>query len=194
MTRQKVTGRRRVDASARVDAWRRARAAFARAKTRADAFGRASSRAFGRMGDGARCAREDAVAARRAHDRGQAANHGALCLAQVIWGLMHVVSHRALTHVRPTAFCALRLALALPFLGWNARREGGFARARAAALAMWTAPMACAIGGAYLMVFVCNERSGATLVACVQPLLPVLVAVMKFVRRRGRERRGGVLW
>ena len=127
-----------------------------------------------------------------AHDRGQAANHAALCAAQLIWGLMHVFSHRALAHIRPTAFCALRLGLALPFLAWNARREGGVSRAPARALAAWTAPMACAIGGAYLMVFVCNERSGATLVACVQPLLPVLVAVMSsFV---GAEANGRIVF
>lgn len=113
------------------------------------------------------------------HDRGQIVNHAALWTAQLIWALMHVLSHDALEHVEPTAFCALRLALALPFLAISARKEGGSLPWRA--VATWVVPMGAMIGAAYLLVFVANARSGPTLVACVQPIMPVSVAVMSYV-------------
>lgn len=110
-----------------------------------------------------------------AHDRATLANHAALTSAQLIWGLMHVFANAGLRHIEPTAFCAMRLGVALPFLAAQARREGG--RAPWRDLARWVPAMGVSIGGAYLMVFVCNAKSGATLVACVQPLIPVIVAV-----------------
>ena len=51
--------------------------------------------------------------------------HGALVLAQLLFAGMHITAASALDHIPPFSFCALRLALALPFLYWLARREGG---------------------------------------------------------------------
>ena len=56
--------------------------------------------------------------------------------------------------------------------------------------------MGVAIGCAYLLVFVANERSGATLVASVQPIMPVSVALMSSalgLEPMGRMKALGVL-
>ena len=46
--------------------------------------------------------------------------HLALLVVQALFAGMHVTASPALRHVPPFAFCALRLLLALPFLGWLA--------------------------------------------------------------------------
>lgn len=128
------------------------------------------------------------------HARGHIVNHAALWAAQMIWASMHVFSNRALSSVPPTAFCAFRLALGLPFLAYSARREGG--RVPLGPLVRWSIPMGVAIGCAYLLVFVANERSGATLVASVQPIMPVSVALMSSalgLEPMGRMKALGVL-
>ena len=128
------------------------------------------------------------------HARGHIVNHAALWAAQMIWASMHVFSNRALSSVPPTAFCAFRLALGLPFLAHSARREGG--RVPLGPLVRWSIPMGVAIGCAYLLVFVANERSGATLVASVQPIMPVSVALMSSalgLEPMGRMKALGVL-
>ena len=128
------------------------------------------------------------------HARGHVVNHAALWVAQMIWASMHVFSNRALSSVPPTAFCAFRLALGLPFLAYSARREGG--RVSLGPLVRWSIPMGVAIGCAYLLVFVANERSGATLVASVQPIMPVSVALMSSalgLEPMGRMKALGVL-
>lgn len=141
-----------------------------------DAFDAASSSvgAHAEEEESVGCRGDDETKDRRAI-RGQMVNHGALWLAQLIWALMHVYSNRALEHIKPTAFCAFRLTLALPFLWYSARREGGEIPLSAW---RWVLAMGVSIGAAYLMIFVCNRRVGATLTASVQPLLPVSVSVL----------------
>lgn len=51
--------------------------------------------------------------------------HLALLLVQCLFAGMHVTASPALKHIPPVSFCALRLILALPFLGWLAGKEGG---------------------------------------------------------------------
>ena len=114
----------------------------------------------------------------KAHVRGHVVNHAALWLVQLIFAVMHVFSNRALAHVTPTVFCAFRLAVGMPFLAVNARRERRDAPGMTRGMVLWVFPMACAIGCAYLMVFVCNKRSGASLVAFVQPVMPVSAATL----------------
>ena len=126
--------------------------------------------------------------------------HGALVLAQLLFAGMHITAASALDHIPPFSFCALRLALALPFLYWLARREGG--RALRGWERAWPLPMGAAIGTAYALVFVCNQRSGPNYTAMVQPLIPLAAAAMsaalriervdamkagRAVRQRGRD-------
>lgn len=142
-----------------------------------DAFDASSSSVVTRVEeeDGMGCGDDDGGTKDRRAIRGQLVNHGALWTAQLIWALMHVYSNRALEHIKPTAFCAFRLTLALPFLWYSARREGGEIPLSAW---RWVLAMGVSIGAAYLMIFVCNRRVGATLTASVQPLLPVSVSVL----------------
>lgn len=165
----------RVDGVGRMDAARDDSAfggdAVARALGAAEASTVAVSTTDARVDDDKRIERTLST-----HARGHVVNHAALWAAQLIWAFMHVFSNRALKTVPPTAFCAFRLALGLPFLAYSARREGG--RVPLGPLVAWSIPMGAAIGCAYLMVFVANKRSGATLVASVQPIMPVSVALM----------------
>jgi hypothetical protein len=107
--------------------------------------------------------------------------HGALVLAQLLFAGMHITAASALDHIPPFSFCALRLALALPFLYWLARREGG--RALRGWERAWPLPMGAAIGTAYALVFVCNQRSGPNYTAMVQPLIPLAAAAMSAALR-----------
>ena len=122
-----------------------------------------------------------AVQKNKAHRDGHVLNHATLWVVQLIFAVMHVFSNRALAHLTPTVFCAFRLAIGMPFLAVNARRERRDAPAMTRGMLVWVFPMACAIGCAYLMVFVCNKRSGASLVAFVQPVMPVSTAVFSAV-------------
>ena len=99
-----------------------------------------------------------------------------MVLVQALFAGMHTTASPALEYIPPVAFCALRLLLALPFLWWLARHEGG----------RWfrwheftfVVPMGAAIGTAYVLIFVCNQRSGPNMTAMVQPAMPICTTVL----------------
>ena len=108
--------------------------------------------------------------------------HLALTLVQLIFALMHTLANPALKHVPSFAFCTLRLACAMPFLWLFARLEKETREKEMTwrEQMWWVIPMGTFLGAAYVLVFVCNERSGAIAVASVQPLMPVCTAVLSF--------------
>ena len=116
--------------------------------------------------------------------------HLALTLVQLIFALMHTLANPALKHVPSFAFCTLRLACAMPFLWLFARLEKETREKEMTwrEQMWWVIPMGTFLGAAYVLVFVCNERSGAIAVASVQPLMPVCTAVLSFAF--GLERMG----
>ena len=116
--------------------------------------------------------------------------HLALTLVQLIFALMHTLANPALKHVPSFAFCTLRLACAMPFLWLFARLEKETREKEMTWREQfgWVIPMGTFLGAAYVLVFVCNERSGAIAVASVQPLMPVCTAMLSFAF--GLERMG----
>lgn len=103
-------------------------------------------------------------------------SHSAMILVQALFAGMHTTASPALEYIPPVAFCALRLLLALPFLGYLAHREGGrWFRGYEWA---WPAPMGAAIGAAYALIFVCNQRSGPNVTAMVQPAMPICTTIL----------------
>lgn len=125
-------------------------------------------------------------AARQYRDPSPATCHAALVLVQALFAGMHTTASPALEHIPPFGFCALRLAIALPFLWYLSRREGG--RAFRGAEWLHPIPMGVAIGTAYALVFVCNKRSGPILTAMIQPLMPISTTVLSALA--GLERVG----
>ena len=107
--------------------------------------------------------------------------HLALTLVQLIFALMHTLANPSLKHIPSFAFCTLRLAIALPFLYFFGRMEKPTQTKDISwKQRFWFVPMGTFLGIAYLLVFVCNERSGAIAVASVQPLMPVCTAMLSF--------------
>ena len=107
--------------------------------------------------------------------------HVALTLVQLIFALMHTLANPSLKHIPSFAFCTLRLAIALPFLYFFGRMEKPTQTKDISwKQRFWFVPMGTFLGIAYLLVFVCNERSGAIAVASVQPLMPVCTAMLSF--------------
>ena len=110
--------------------------------------------------------------------------HMALTLVQLIFALMHTLANPSLKFIKPFAFCTLRLACALPFLWLFSRLERPTQTPKRSELTwmqhFWFLPMGTFLGIAYVLVFVCNERSGAIAVASVQPLMPVCTALLSF--------------
>ena len=107
--------------------------------------------------------------------------HLALTLVQLIFALMHTLANPSLKHIPSFAFCTLRLAIALPFLCTFGRLEKPTQTKDISwKQRFWFVPMGTFLGIAYLLVFVCNERSGAIAVASVQPLMPVCTAMLSF--------------
>ena len=110
--------------------------------------------------------------------------HLALTLVQLIFALMHTLANPSLKFIKPFAFCTLRLACALPFLWLFASLERSTQTPKRSELTrtqrFWFLPMGTFLGIAYVLVFVCNERSGAIAVASVQPLMPVCTALLSF--------------
>jgi len=105
-------------------------------------------------------------------------SHSAMVLVQALFAGMHTTASPALEYIPPVAFCALRLLLALPFLGYLAHREGGrWFRGYEWA---WPVPMGAAIGTAYALIFVCNQRSGPNVTAMVQPAMPICTTILSF--------------
>ena len=103
-------------------------------------------------------------------------SHSAMVLVQALFAGMHTTASPALEYIPPVAFCALRLLLALPFLGYLAHREGGrWFRGYEWA---WPVPMGAAIGTAYALIFVCNQRSGPNVTAMVQPAMPICTTLL----------------
>ena len=103
-------------------------------------------------------------------------SHSAMILVQALFAGMHTTASPALEYIPPVAFCALRLLLALPFLGYLAHREGGrWFRGYEWA---WPVPMGAAIGAAYALIFVCNQRSGPNVTAMVQPAMPICTTIL----------------
>ena len=103
-------------------------------------------------------------------------SHSAMVLVQALFAGMHTTASPALEYIPPVAFCALRLLLALPFLGYLAHREGGrWFRGHEWA---WPVPMGAAIGTAYALIFVCNQRSGPNVTAMVQPAMPICTTLL----------------
>ena len=99
-----------------------------------------------------------------------------MVLVQALFAGMHTTASPALEYIPPVAFCALRLLLALPFLGYLAHREGGrWFRGHEWA---WPVPMGAAIGTAYALIFVCNQRSGPNVTAMVQPAMPICTTLL----------------
>ena len=103
-------------------------------------------------------------------------SHSAMVLVQALFAGMHITASPALEYIPPVAFCALRLILALPFLGYLAHREGG--RWFRGWEWFWPAPMGAAIGTAYVLIFVCNQRSGPNVTAMVQPAMPICTTLL----------------
>ena len=107
--------------------------------------------------------------------------HVALTLVQLIFALMHTLANPSLKHILSFAFCTLRLAIALPFLYFFGQMEKPTQTKDISwKQRFWFVPMGTFLGIAYLLVFVCNERSGAIAVASVQPLMPVCTAMLSF--------------
>ena len=107
--------------------------------------------------------------------------HLALTLVQLIFALMHTLANPSLKHIPSFAFCTLRLAIALPFLYFFGQMEKPTQTKDISwKQRFWFVPMGTFLGIAYLLVFVCNERSGAIAVASVQPLMPVCTAMLSF--------------
>jgi len=110
--------------------------------------------------------------------------HLALTLVQLIFALMHTLANPSLKFIKPFAFCTLRLACALPFLWLFSSLERPTQTPKRSELTrmqhFWFLPMGTFLGIAYVLVFVCNERSGAIAVASVQPLMPVCTALLSF--------------
>ena len=107
--------------------------------------------------------------------------HVALTLVQLIFALMHTLANPSLKHIPSFAFCTLRLAIALPFLYFFGQMEKPTQTKDISwKQRFWFVPMGTFLGIAYLLVFVCNERSGAIAVASVQPLMPVCTAMLSF--------------
>ena len=117
------------------------------------------------------------AAARRQYvDPSPVTSHSAMVLVQALFAGMHTTASPALEYIPPVAFCALRLLLALPFLGYLAHREGGrWFRGHEWA---WPVPMGAAIGTAYALIFVCNQRSGPNVTAMVQPAMPICTTLL----------------
>jgi drug/metabolite transporter (DMT)-like permease len=108
--------------------------------------------------------------------------HLMLTLVQLIFALMHTLANSSLEYIPSFAFCTLRLACALPFLGLFAYLEKKTQIAQMTNREqLWIIPMGTFLGIAYLLVFVTNERSGAIAVASVQPLMPVCTALLSFL-------------
>lgn len=103
-------------------------------------------------------------------------SHSAMVLVQALFAGMHTTASPALKYIPPVAFCALRLLLALPFLGWLAHREGG--RWFKPKDFLFIVPMGAAIGTAYALIFVCNNRSGPNVTAMVQPAMPICTTIL----------------
>ena len=103
-------------------------------------------------------------------------SHSAMVLVQALFAGMHITASPALEYIPPVAFCALRLILALPFLGYLAHREGG--RWFRGWEWFWPVPMGAAIGTAYVLIFVCNQRSGPNVTAMVQPAMPICLSLI----------------
>ena len=99
-----------------------------------------------------------------------------MVLVQALFAGMHTTASPALKYIPPVAFCALRLLLALPFLGWLAHREGG--RWFKPKDFLFIVPMGAAIGTAYALIFVCNNRSGPNVTAMVQPTMPICTTIL----------------
>lgn len=99
-----------------------------------------------------------------------------MVLVQALFAGMHTTASPALKYIPPVAFCALRLLLALPFLGWLAHREGG--RWFKPKDFLFIVPMGAAIGTAYALIFVCNNRSGPNVTAMVQPAMPICTTIL----------------
>ena len=118
--------------------------------------------------------------------------HVALVVVQLMFALMNVTAHPALEYIPPFSFCTLRLAMALPFLYWLARREGGTLKGQQW---LWILPMGASIGTAYALVFVCNQRTSSIDVGIVQPFMPVSTAVLSVIlglERMSRLKLAGV--
>ena len=124
-------------------------------------------------GDGIGCV---AAARRQYVTPSPVTSHSALVLVQALFAGMHITASPALEYIPPVAFCALRLILALPFLGYLAHREGG--RWFRGWEWFWPAPMGAAIGTAYVLIFVCNQRSGPNVTAMVQPAMPICTTLL----------------
>ena len=99
-----------------------------------------------------------------------------MVLVQALFAGMHTTASPALKYIPPVAFCALRLLLALPFLGWLAHREGG--RWFKPKDFLFIVPMGAAIGTAYALIFVCNNRSGPNVTSMVQPAMPICTTIL----------------
>ena len=124
-------------------------------------------------GDGIGCM---AAARRQYVDPSPVTSHSAMVLVQALFAGMHTTASPALEYIPPVAFCALRLLIALPFLGYLAHREGGrWFRGYEWA---WPVPMGAAIGTAYALIFVCNQRSGPNVTAMVQPAMPICTTLL----------------
>ena len=124
-------------------------------------------------GDGFGCV---AAARRQYVDPSPVTSHSAMVLVQALFAGMHTTASPALEYIPPVAFCALRLLLALPFLGYLAHREGGrWFRGHEWA---WPVPMGAAIGTAYALIFVCNQWSGPNVTAMVQPAMPICTTLL----------------
>ena len=124
-------------------------------------------------GDGIGCV---AAARRQYVTPSPVTSHSAMVLVQALFAGMHITASPALEYIPPVAFCALRLILALPFLGYLAHREGG--RWFRGWEWFWPAPMGAAIGTAYVLIFVCNQRSGPNVTAMVQPAMPICTTLL----------------
>ena len=124
-------------------------------------------------GDGIGCV---AAARRQYVTPSPMTSHSAMVLVQALFAGMHITASPALEYIPPVAFCALRLILALPFLGYLAHREGG--RWFRGWEWFWPVPMGAAIGTAYVLIFVCNQRSGPNVTAMVQPAMPICTTLL----------------
>jgi drug/metabolite transporter (DMT)-like permease len=96
--------------------------------------------------------------------------------SQVIFSGLHVFSKPALAYVPPFVFAMFRLASAVPFIHWLAKKEGGLPH-----ITQKDYPYLFLLGlfGVTLpqgLIFVGNKLAGPQIVAIMQPSIPVWVS------------------
>ncbi|KAK3280973.1 hypothetical protein CYMTET_11211, partial [Cymbomonas tetramitiformis] len=98
----------------------------------------------------------------------------AMALVQMLFVIMHVTSHTALDAMPPVMFAAVRGLSSVPFTFMMSFRSK---KPLTGLHQLWPLPLGACLATAYVLVFVCNQLAGPTLVGVMQPTMPVYVAL-----------------